>query len=332
MQVPLNKSKKTPTDWTQSAWTTWIRRFFLVAVLGYLLYKIWGIGWVQIWNALPTNPFFYLIFLLLYFLLPLVEVLIYRLSWSFDAVSSIPAFVKKRVYNKDLLGYSGEVFFYTWARKNVKLTELELLKTIRDNNVVSSVASTLIALLLVAIFVYVGHFSITDIIGNQSVSFLIGIGLLIAVSIPITIRFRKYIFSMPFKLALTVFGIQCGRLLVGQVLQISQWAIVMPDVNLSVWFTFAALSIVLTRIPIIPSQNLIFLGIGVELSYMVGIPQAAMFGMLGVIAALDKLLNFVMLFLITTFGKDSPSVEQPSAVEQVAESPVTQSSDELVVP
>ena len=293
----------------------WARIVFLMGILGYLALKLSEIGWMAVWEALPTHPLFYLFFLLLYVSLPLTEMLIYRVTWRYDVRRSLPAFFKKRVYNRDVMGYAGEVYFFAWARKNVDLNDKEIAKTVRDNNIISSAASTLIALVLLGVFLYIGYFRITDLINDQVLSYLIGGGLLVAVLIPLGLRFRKYIFSMALSTTLLIFAIQCGRLLVGQVLQISQWAVVMPDVNLSVWFTFAAVSIILTRIPFIPNQSLIFLGVGVELSSTVGIPEAAMFSMLGVLAALDKLLNFGLLAFMAFQRPDKTGEKLQTAEE-----------------
>ena len=279
-----------------------LRVLLLVGLVGYLGYKLVDIGWRAIWQAMPTSPLFYVLFLALYFLLPLTEVLIYRLTWSFKLWRSVPAFIKKRIYNKEVMGYSGEVYFFTWARKHVDLPAAELAKTIRDNNIISSAASTLIALALLGIFMYVGHLRITDLVGDGNAGYWAGAAILTGLMIPVAIRFRKYIFSMAMKTALVIFGIQCARLITGQALQIAQWSVVMPDVTLSVWFTFAAVSIILTRIPFLPSQNLIFMGVGVELASSLGIPEAAMFSMLGVLAALDKLLNFGFFLLFSMRG------------------------------
>ena len=90
----------------------------MLGIVAYLLYELRDISWTEIGAALPTNPLFYLLFLVLYFLLPVAECFVYRITWTFEAWKSFPAFVKKRIYNNDILGYSGEVYFYTWARKN----------------------------------------------------------------------------------------------------------------------------------------------------------------------------------------------------------------------
>lgn len=286
------------------------RGLFLFGILAFLVYKLTDIGWRETWDARPTHPLFYLFFLLLYFLLPLTEILIYRITWSYDVRRSVSAFIKKRIYNKDVFGYAGEVYFFSWARKNVDLPDGTLLKTVRDNNIISSAASTLIALVLLGIFLYVGKLPITDVFPNQSLGYLIGVGGLTVVLVLVGLRFRKYIFTMAIRTALLIFAIQCLRLILGQTLQIAQWVVVMPNIELSVWFTFAAISIILTRIPFLPNHMLVFMGVGVELSTSLGIPEAAMFSMLGVLAALDKVLNFSLFALI--------SLQEPRKTKQPA--------------
>ncbi len=285
-----------------------LRVLFLVGILGYLGYKLLQIGWEAVWQALPTHPLFYLLFLALYFLLPLTEVLIYRITWPFNVRRGLSAFVKKRILNKEVMGYAGEVYFFTWARRNVERSDADLARTIRDNNIISSAASTLIALVLLGVFLVLGHVRITDLLDDAQIAYVLGGGLLLVLLVSVALRFRKYFFAMPARTALVIFAIQCGRLVLGQGLQIGQWAVVMPEVPLSIWFTFAAVSIILTRIPFLPSQNLLFMGVGVELSGSLGIPEAAMFSMLGVLAALDKVLSFV-LYILLSVKKEAATVD-----------------------
>ena len=267
------------------------RAVFMLGIFAYLVYELRDVSWSVIGVALPTNPLFYLIFLLLYFLLPVAECFIYRITWTFEAWKSLPAFIKKRIYNNDVLGYSGEVYFYTWARKNVGLSDREILKTIRDQNVVSSAASTMIAMVLVAVFLYIGQINVTEWIGPQETSYLVGGAVVTLLLAALVIRLRRYLFSMAAKTALLIFAVHIVRLIVGQALQIGMWAVAMPEVSLPVWFTFAAASIIVTRIPFIPNRDLIFLGLGVSLSGVVGISEAGVFAMLGAITVMGKVIN-----------------------------------------
>lgn len=299
------------------------RAVFMLGILAYLVYELRDVSWAEIGTALPTNPLFYLLFLLLYFLLPLAECFVYRITWTFDAWQSFPAFVKKRIYNKDVLGYSGEVYFYAWARKNVNLSDLEILKTIRDQNIVSSAASTMIAVVLGVVFLYTGQISVTEWIGRQETSYLVGGTVVTALLVALVVRLRHYLFSMAFKTATLIFAVHLARLVVGQGLQIGMWAVAMPEVALPTWFTFAALSIIVTRIPLIPNRDLIFLSLGVSLSGMVGISEAGVFAMLAAIAVLGKAINLVFFPALSVLGRkkkpaEPPPVETPPPAEPLA--------------
>ena len=298
------------------------RVVFMLGIFAYLVYELRDVSWSEIGAALPTNPLFYLIFLLLYFLLPVAESFIYRITWTFEAWKSLPAFIKKRIYNNDVLGYSGEFYFYTWARKNVGLSDREILKTIRDQNVVSSAASTMIALVLVAVFLYIGQINITEWIGPQETSYLVGGAVVTLLLAALVIRLRRYLFSIAAKTALLIFAVHIVRLIVGQALQIGMWAVAMPEVSLPVWFTFAAASIIVTRIPFIPNRDLIFLGLGVSLSGVVGISEAGVFAMLGAITVMGKVINVLFFSALSVLGRkkgpeDLPPVEAPTVAAEL---------------
>lgn len=285
---------------------------FVAGVAAYLFYALRDVRWADVWAALPTNPLFYLLFLLLYFLLPAAEILMYRITWTFDARKSIPVFIKKRIYNKDVLGYSGEVYFYSWARKNVGLADLDILKTIRDQNIVSSVASTIVAVVLLIVFLFLGEVRVMEWIGRQQTSYLIGGVVLTLLLFALIVRLRRYLFSMVFKTALLIFTVHIVRLVIGQILQIGMWAVAMPEVPLQVWFTYAALSIIITRIPLIPNRDLLFLGFGVSLSGVVGISQAGVFAMLAAITVLGRVVNLVF-FTVLSMLEGKPENVLPGA-------------------
>ncbi len=276
-----------------------VRTVTLLAILALLAYELTDVGWDEVLNNPPTAPLFYLFFILLYFLLPITEVIIYRLVFHFDIIHSFPTFIRKRVLNRDVLGYSGEVYFFSWARQNLKVRRSHLMETIRDNNIISVAASTLVALILLVIFMLLGELSITEIFGDQIGLYLLTVAFILAILIPVGIRFRRYIFSMPIRTAVLIFAIQILRLVIGQSLQIGMWMAVIPEVSLSVWFSFAAISIILTRIPFLPNHSLIFAGVGIALSTKMSVPEASWASMLLVVVAMEKILNLGLFGLIS---------------------------------
>ena len=291
---------------------TVLRWAFFLAVAWYLYVELTRIGWTEIVRSMPTQPLFYVLFGLLYISLPVAEVLIYQPTWDIPFWTSLPAFLKKRVYNRDLLGYSGELYFYSWARGRVGKSDGDVARTVRDNNIISSVASTGIAVFLLAIFLVYGQVSITRLLGDDwMVPAALG-ALALVLLAPVAVRFRRYLFAMPVRIALVILLIQCVRLVVGQVLQIGQWAVVMPEVAMDVWFTYAAVSILISRIPFLPNQNLIFLGAGLEMSAFLDVPLATLASTLLVTNILDKGLNVGVLGLLN--AKDEKLTTAPESM------------------
>ncbi|MEO1023855.1 MAG: hypothetical protein AAFW89_15025, partial [Bacteroidota bacterium] len=128
-------------------------RMLQVAIIGFLIVQIAQQNLAELLAALPRNPLFYMFGLVVYFTLPLSEILTYGVSWDFRFNDAFPVFMKKRVLNKDVLGYSGEIQLFLWAQSyQPKASKKELMKVIRDNNILSSIATTIVVFGLLAYF------------------------------------------------------------------------------------------------------------------------------------------------------------------------------------
>lgn len=288
----------------------WSRRIINIAVIAWLAYQLSNIGWLNVWQSLPVQPLFYILFLVLFFQLPLFEVFIYRLSWYFDALKSIPIFLIKRVYNKDVLGYSGEVYFFAWATKSLRKKKSEVFHIIKDNNIISSVASTLMSIGLLSAFLFTGQIKIIDWIANQSLIYFIAGILLVAILLILFIKFRHYVISMPQKTAFKIFGIQMGRLLLVQTLNLLMYYVVLPGVPFYIWFTYIAIEIILSRIPFLPSKDLIFVGISISIAGPLAVSQEAIAGIVVARSVLSKAGGFASFGLAKLF-KQSDVVPEP---------------------
>lgn len=196
------------------------------------------------------------------------------------------------------MGYAGEVYFFSWVHEVTQIGRKRILETIRDTNIISSIASTSVALVLVGVFAVRGEINIRDLIGENS-GYVVASIVLLIVLIPIVFKFRRYVFSMQRKLALQILAIMTIRLIIGQIVQIAQWAVVLPDVAISAWFTLAAIGIVISRIPLISNQNLVFLGAGMTLADQIGLPAIEIAAMLLATTVLDKIVNAIV-FAVTT--------------------------------
>lgn len=288
----------------------WAQRFINVGVLILLAYQLSTIGWLKVWQSFPTQPLFYLLFVAMFFQLPLFEVLIYRLTWTFNALKSIPIFLLKRVYNKDVLGYSGEVYFFVWAKKTLHLSGTEIFKIIKDNNIISSVASTLFSIGLLSTFLFTDQIKIIEFIANQNQTYFIASVLVVIIVVFLFVKFRHFVISMPLKTAYRIFGIQLVRLFLVQTINLLMYYVVFPEVAFYVWFTYIALEIILSRIPFLPNRDLIFAAMSIALAGSLPVTKEAIAGIMLAKSVLSKIGGAASFGLAHIF-KQSDMVPEP---------------------
>lgn len=281
-----------------------LRRSITVGVVGYLAYRLWTIGWEEVWGSVPETPWFYILFLGIYLVLPVFQTLIFSILWGQSVYALFPPMLKKRVYNKDVLSYSGEVYLYLWGEKRVPhWSEMDLLHSIKDNAVMSSVASTAVAFGLLGTFFLTETITLPEFIVRHGVAYGLGGGLIAAVIIYVAIKFRRTLLGLSLRLLAILFGLHVCRLLLVQALQILQWEVAVPEVSLIAWFTFLAVQIVMQGIPLLPSRDLLFATAGIEMAGALEISRAAIAGLFVVQSVLDKATNLVAFLGVTLWDR-----------------------------
>lgn len=305
-----------------------LRWLLFAVIVGYLGYQFTSIGWGNVWSSLPQSPWFYLLALVLYAMLPLVEGLIYGRLWRMPFWPSLPILFRKRVYNHDVMGYSGEVYFAWWGQKHAPVSRPEALAGVKDNTIISGITSTAVAVVLLAGFMLFDQITLLESYLPARTTTWIGIAGLVAVLGGVGIALRRYIFSLEARTLGFLGGVHTARFLVFNALQIVQWMVVLPDVSITSWITLVSLFIVINQLPFLPSRDLVFMGAGVEISSLLGISPAAIAGMLLVKSAIDKSLN-ILVYLGTGIEgttdlpapelDEAPDVDSSPARERVRE-------------
>lgn len=288
------------------------RKVVIAAIVAVIIYQLFDIGFGEVFRNLPTQPLFYLIFFALYITLPTAEILIYRQIWPVGKWKLFKAFLTKRVYNDEVMGYSGEFFLFMWARKQLTRGDKEILKNVRDNNILSAISSNSVTILLIVILVYADIINLDELIGNVDLFYIITGSIVFIAIIALIVQFRKYILDLPFKKAMIIVFIYFTRFVFHNGLMMVLWAVVIPETPISTWFLFVAIMIIVNRIPILPSRDLIFLLAGIELSRMLNMTTAAVAGMLLVYSALKKITN---LILFTLLSYEAEKIKKESSKE-----------------
>ena len=273
-------------------------------IIGYLAYQLYDIGWEKLVNSLPAEPLFYLLYGLIYFSLPIAEIFIYKLKWPLKWKAALPIFIQKKVLNTDVVGYSGELYLYHWAKNNLPLQPKDIAKYIKDNNVLSSIASTFITIVLLYYFVTQGYINIYDYLNE--IDSLTGVAIVIGILIlgGLVYRFSKFIFSLGWKDSLKVFGLHSSRIILINVLQILQWEVAKPEISMAVWFTLAVILIVSTRVPFLPSTDVLFVTVALQVSGMLDVPNDLLAGILTANLVMKRILNIVTYFIANLYKQE----------------------------
>ncbi len=284
---------------------TTLRWVFFAGMIAWMVLKVRAIGWTQVGRSLPTNPLFYILFVVTFLVLPASETVVFRTIFARPLPGAFPVLIRKRVYNSALVGYSGELFLFVWLRRTIGLSKRTIAIGLKDNAILSAIASGLVTLLLLIGFAAAGN-------GRRIAAWLDpGPALLIAGLVgavflmPLLFRLRRQLIAMPLPQAGKVLGVHVARIVAVVLLQATQWAVVLPQEPWSVWLVFLTAQMVISRLPIVPNRDLLFLSAALEMSGTIEGPREAMAGLLLAGGALTQGSNLVF-YLLTSLSKQPP--------------------------
>lgn len=203
--------------------------------------------------AAPDNPLFYLLFLCVYLNNPLGDFVIFRGLWGIPVGGGLTALLKKRIANDVVLGYSGDLYFYLWARQRAAMVAAPF-GAVKDVAILSAIAGNGLSLAMLAVALLLGGELMTD----QQYEVAAGsFAIVAAVFLPYLI-FSSRIFSLPVDRRWWVFGVHCARIVTGFVFLAAAWHVAMPAVPLGMWLFLAAARLLASRIPLASNTDLLF--------------------------------------------------------------------------
>ena len=277
-----------------------IRILLLAGVFSYLIWRLTDIGWGAVAAALPTAPLFYLFFAVRYCVLPTTELAIYQRLWSMNLRPHWTVFFRKRVLNFGVLDYSGEAYFLGWARNRLRLSDKQVFSAIRDSNVLSAVASNVVTIAFLAVFVSQGMAQTLSTSTPNAWFYLTAAAFIAIFLTAVIVTFRRHLIGVSREVATWLLGLHTGRMLIIMLLMGAQWASALPDIPWSVWWLFLTANLVLNRLPLLPNKDLVFLGLSVGLAEYIDGPEAALAAVFLASSALTQLAHLAV-FTATTF-------------------------------
>ena len=266
----------------------------LACIVVYLIYKISHVGWFDVLGALPESPWFYIFFTLRFLALPISELALYEIVWSPPLVRHFFVFIRKRVYNFAVMGYSGEAFLTIWARRRLALPHKKILVGVKDNNLLSAFASNAATVILILALAATGGLK-AGLDAFPGAGWLFALAFLSAATLSILVMiFRDKLMVLPkgvMPKLITVHGARQGLIIL---LHTAMYASALPGAPVMAWITFISMQLVLSRVPFLPNQDIVYLGAALSLSPIVGAPAADVAGMLVAEAGLSQIFNVAM--------------------------------------
>jgi hypothetical protein len=241
------------------------------------------------WAARPGNIGFYLLLVAQFFIQPFGDFLVYRNLWGAANRPPLPVILRKRFLNSAMLDYSGEVFFYFWAQRRVKLAHSMVIHSIKDSNVLSAGAGLTMVWVMALLLLATGGLKIPpSVTENLWIYLLIGsiplwlCAILVLAHSKVTVLSRMQIaatYAIHFLRCVAVLAVEFG-------LWELSGALPGPVASLQ----FVALRLVVTRLPFVPNKDLIYVGAGIAAAGMANMAVTPIATVLVIIAAADLLL------------------------------------------
>lgn len=278
-------------------WPTWLGAALSILMVVGIGHELLDKGLAGLTRTAPASWVFYLVFTLRYMVGPVFDFIIYRRLWNIPWTGLV-ALNRKRIANDVVLGYSGEAYFYAWARQRTRMVAAPF-GAVKDVSILSALAGNAITLLLLAMALPLATEMLTP---AQFKTGLISAGVVLAMSLPFLLLSRR-VFSLSRTELCEVFGIHIARLLADSLLVAVAWAFALPGVGFGTWVLLAAARMLVSRLPLLPNQELAFASFAILL-----IGQGdALSEMLSFMAALTLLFHAVLIVgfaLLGLFRKD----------------------------
>lgn len=210
-------------------------------------------------TLLPRGPAFWLVFAGAYLAQPIADWIIFHRLWNLPAAGIVPL-LRKFVANELVLGYSGELYFYAWARRHSRLTAAPF-GAVKDVTVLSALTGNAATLLLLVL-----AFPLWKEIGlaraGGAVSLSVAFLLLTSVAM---LLLRTRLFTLPRRELWMVAAVHTGRILLVTGLTALLWHLCLPAVGIAWWVLLATLRALVSRLAFLPNKDVAFAGIAVFL-------------------------------------------------------------------
>lgn len=243
----------------ERGWTWWVGAAISFSVLVAVILQLRSVDFHEVRAILPDRPLFWLVFAAAYITSPAADWVIYRRLWQMP-LSGFGALLRKLIGNELLVGYVGELYLYTWARRRVDMPSTPF-GAIKDVAILSAMTANAVTLVMLAMaYPLLGALHL----GIDSKALLVSVTVVLASSSAV-LFFRKKLFSLPRDDLFFVTGVHLVRIFLTTGLAAVCWHLALPDVAVQWWLLLAAMRMLLSRLPLLPNKDIVFAGLAVFL-------------------------------------------------------------------
>jgi hypothetical protein len=278
-------------------WRRWIAPLISAAILIAAFNQLRGLDFAGVLDLVPRNPLFWGLFTIAYVAMPASEWLIFRRLWGLP-IAGFAALMRKRISNDILLGYSGDLYFYGWARRNAAIAAAPF-GAVKDVAILSAAvgnAATLVLLFIAWPLLSALHLGLTGGALTLSVA-------TIAASSLATLGLRRAIFSLPGGALRFILLVTVGRVVATMLLTALLWSAVLPGAPIAWWLLLATLRMLVSRLPFVPNKDVVFAGL---VAFLIGrsAETSALLAMLAALTLATHLLLGAALSLAELLGAE----------------------------
>ena len=223
-----------------------------------LIAALWQLRYLDVRGVIamvPRSPLFWLLFAAGYLALPASEWVIYRRLWNLPPRGFL-ALLRKRISNEIIAGYSGELYFYAWARRHASLVGTPF-GAIKDVSILSAVVANVCTLALAA----VSWQSLVALNLGTDAKVMIVSAASIALPSVVALVMRKRLFTLPRDELGRIAVIHLLRIVATTVFAAALWAVALPAAPLAWWLVLATLRLLVSRLPLLPNKDIVFAGL-----------------------------------------------------------------------
>ncbi len=225
------------------------------AILIAAMVELHHVDWTRVLALVPRSPAFWLVFAVWYMVQPVCDWLIYRRLWNMP-VAGLAATMRKTIGNELLVGYAGEAYLFTWARR-AGHDGATAIRQLKDVAILSSAAGS-VATLVAAVVALPWLIKVP--LGIPPWMLVAGFGVVIAPAV-VALAGRRRLFWLPGPELVRIAAIHGLRATIIVGLTGVLWLLALPMVAAGWWVLLSALKLLCSRLPFISNRELVFAGV-----------------------------------------------------------------------